>query len=293
MTTDGKMRGRDWTWAGIIGVVLLVMGASYFLHRADDTKPADWVGDELTYLPSGKFLKPMVLDQDATVGDILWTKGMIYFATAYLEKKSYRWLAHILDIVTTLNPRFYKAYEFGGVVLTKEKSEIPKTLKLLDRGIAEFPHDWQLRVYAAMAQLALDSNFNLAAEYLKPVTLEKDVPDHIRTITATFLEKGGGRRVALAFLIHAYVRSDNSINREIFVKKILKMYGKDSMFEATARSRILESMLDEASQFPQAEILVLGVMNEYMTDNMSKQTQGLVDALIKPATPSMNKGPSH
>ncbi|MEO6094172.1 MAG: hypothetical protein ABIW76_00335, partial [Fibrobacteria bacterium] len=215
---------KDLTWIGILSIVLLLGSAAWFLEKADASKPRDWNQDRLTYLPSGKFLKPIVMDLDEAVGDLLWIKAMIYFADAYMQGKGYGWLGHMLDIVTTLNPHMHQAYEFGGVVLTKEKSQLPKTMRLLNRGIEVYPKDWRLRVYAAMAQLALDSNYTRAAEYLEPVTLDKEVPDHIRTMCATLLSKGGGRRVALAFLVNSYLRSDNTINREIFIEKILKLY---------------------------------------------------------------------
>src|SRR3954468_4332363 len=181
---------HDWSWLGFPAITVLLAASIFLVHLADETKPPDWNEDHLTYLPSGKLLKPMLMDLDEAAADILWIDGMIYFADAYLEKKSYRWLGHILDIVTILNPRLHQAYEFGGVVLTKEKGQLPGTLKLLDRGIAEFPQDWRLHVYAAMAQLTLDSNFMKAAKYLNPIPLDSAVPSHIKTLCASLLSRG-------------------------------------------------------------------------------------------------------
>jgi hypothetical protein len=273
-------RKPDYTWIGLLALVALLITSIFLITRADETKPADWNESRLTYLPSGKILKPMVLDLDEAVADLLWVQGMIYFADAYLGHKSYRWLGHILDIVTILNPRFTHAYEFGGVVLTKDKSEIPKTLRLLDRGIGEFPDNWRFRVYAAMAQLTLDSNFVAAAEYLKPIALNKDVPDHIRTLCATLLNKGGGRRVALAFLVDSYVKSNNTINHEIFLTKILKLYPGKPEEEAVRRetvSRVLHEIIGE----PMITMMGLGVIHEYLTGDMSPQTRELVNMLFK------------
>ena len=121
-------------WLGILAIGLLFAASIWLINRADGTKPADWKDDQLTYIPSGRMLKPMMMDLDEAAGDLFWIKSMIYFADAYLAKQSFKWLGHMIDVVTILNPHLYAAYEFGGVVLTKEKRELPKTLKLLDRG---------------------------------------------------------------------------------------------------------------------------------------------------------------
>ena len=271
---------KDLTWIGILCIFLLLGSAAWLLGKADDSKPADWNQDQLTYLPSGKFLKPLVMDLDEAVADLLWIKAMIYFADAYMQGKGYGWLGHMLDIVTTLNPHMHQAYEFGGVVLTKEKQQLPKTLRLLNRGIEVYPKDWRLRVYAAMAQLALDSNYTKAAEFLEPVTLDKEVPDHIRTLCATLLSKGGGRRVALAFLVNNYLRSDNTINREIFIDKILKLYPGRPEDEAMRKDAVMR-VLREASQNPMIEVLALGIIHEYLSDEMSPKTRELMRLLYR------------
>jgi hypothetical protein len=263
---------------GLILLVLLFAFSVELVAKADRSKPRDWNEDRLTYLPSGKILKPMALGFDEAVADMLWIQAMMYFADAYLTGKSYAWLGHMLDVVTQLNPRMYQAYEFGGVVLTKEKSQLPKTLRTLDRGINEFPKDWRLRVYAAMAQLAHDSDYARAAEYLKPVTLDAEVPDHIRTLCASFLSKGGGRRVALAFLADRYMHSSNAINKEIFIDKILNLYPSDPA--RTRKRRVtVAKILYEMSLEPRIEMMGLGVMHEYLTDSVSTASRGLLDLL--------------
>jgi hypothetical protein len=269
---------RDRTWQGLALLPLLFLASIWLVGRADRAKPADWNEDRLTYIPSGKMLKPMVMDFDEAAGDILWIDAMIYFSDAYLSGKSYAWLGHILDIVTQLNPRFYQAYEFGGVALTKDKPQTPKALRLLDRGIGEFPKDWRLRLYAAMAQLQHDSDYTRAAEYLKPVSLDPDVPDHIRTLCATFLSKGGGRKVALAFLADRWLHSGNAINREIFVEKMLSLYPSDPQSKAE-RSGTIAKILLEISKEPMAQAMGLAVMHQYLADSLTADGKRLIELL--------------
>lgn len=271
-------QNRDFTWLGLLFLVALFVTSIFLIRKADNAKPADWNESRLAYLPSGKMLKPMVMDLDEAVADVLWIQGLLYFSGSYLEGKSYKWLGHILDLVTYLNPQFHEAYEFGGTVLSKHKPEIPATLRLLDRGIETFPKDWRLRVYASLAQLTLDSNYAKAAEYLKPVTLEKDVPEHIRTLCATLLNKGGGRRVALAFLVDRYIHSENTINREIFVDKILKLY-PESTTGLNERKATVEKVLKEVAIEPKAALIGLGVIHEFLNGTISPFTEDMLNRI--------------
>lgn len=271
---------RDRTWLGLIFLALLLAASMWLVRKSDDTKPADWNEDKLTYLPSGKLLKPMVLDFDEAAADLLWINAMMYFADAYLSGKSDAWLGHMLDIITQLNPRLYPAYEFSGTALAKNKAQLRQCLAILDRGIGEFPKDWKLRVFAAMARLGYDSGYAAAAEYLKPVTLDSNVPDHIRTLCATFLSKGGGRKVALAFLVDRWLHSGNAINREIFVEKMLKLYPGGPQPEP-ARREMINKILQEVSYEPSLQIIGLGVMHQYLADSVDAAGRRLLDLLEK------------
>lgn len=256
-------RPRDMTWLGLVIMVFLLAVGAITVRKADDTKPKDWLESQLTYIPSGNMLKPMALDMDEAVADLIWIRGMLYFADAYLTGKSYKWMGHIVDVVTTLNPRLHQAYEFAGVVLTKEKSELPKTLKILNRGIDQFQNDWRLRLYTAMAQVTFDSNYTHAAELLRPVADQEDVPGHIKTMCATLLNKGGNRHVALAFLVDRYLETGNPISRELFVDKILKLY-PDTVRSVAARKRVIAKALHEAEVEPMAEFMALELLSDYL-----------------------------
>jgi len=270
--------------AAALGIALCLAWAlsANMVTRIDELKTADWDKDELTYLPSGKLLKPMVLGFDEAAAALIWVKSILYYADAYLNHQNYQWLGHMLDIVTTLNPRFKPAYDFGGVILTKQVSEIPKTLVLLERGIAEYPDDWQLRVSAALARVKLDSNYLLAAEYLKPLAIDTLVPVHIRNLAATFLEKGGGDRMALAFLVGKYLQVQNAMQREVILEKMSRLYSKgpnislpDLNAKKTAIQRILEPMLAR----PNLEMIALQVLHEYLSGEVSPSSRQLLDKL--------------
>jgi hypothetical protein len=246
--------------AALACLPLVLFLASLFLHRADAGKSLDWQKDQLTYLPSGKLLKPMTLGFEEAAASLLWVKGVLYFGEAFLMGSGYQWMGHILDIVTTLNPRFKEAYNFGASMLAKDKEEIPATLKLIERGLVEYPNEWQWRVSAALAKRKLDSDYVAAAEYLKPIASDPSVPKHVRLLVATFAEKGGNERMAVAYLVERYLQSTTPMEKEMFSERLAKMDLRDSLdrqgaIPPIAKLRLIRSILDSA-QATQEETIV-------------------------------------
>ncbi len=266
------------TALGIFIIGLLLFGSTRILKGIDSTKPEDWFQDQFTYLPSGKFLKPMVLDFDEAAGSLLIVKGMTYFADAYFLEKGYAWLGHILDVATTLNPRMESVYEFAGVILTRDKEQIPTAMGILERGVYEFPEAWRLRLYLALAQVKLDSNYLKASEYLEPVLTQPNVPTHIKTLAASFRNKGGDRRMALAFLVDNYKSNTNPMHGEILIERIIKLYQEDNPPKDRQR-QLIEKILTEVKAEPRSEMMGLGLIHQYLSGTLSPQGSRLFEAL--------------
>ncbi|MDC4223415.1 MAG: hypothetical protein MPW15_04075 [Candidatus Manganitrophus sp.] len=103
--------------------------------------------ESLLYLPSGKYLKPLAFGYDQLLADLLWMKTISYFGGHFMSDKQYPWLAHMLNLIIDLDPRFDFPYYFGGVVLSLEASQIEEANKILERGIEAYPDRWQYPFY--------------------------------------------------------------------------------------------------------------------------------------------------
>ena len=107
---------------------------------------------------------------DALVADLYWIRAVVYFGRQRLSKiadKNYDLLYPLLDLVTTLDPRFTVAYRFGAIFLSEPPPDGPGrpdlAVELLERGSSaperwEYLHDigfvyyWSYRDYAAAAE---------------------------------------------------------------------------------------------------------------------------------------------
>jgi hypothetical protein len=154
----------------------------------------------MLWLRSGEALKRMALGYDAVLADLYWMRAVVYYGGERLKSASppnYDLLYSLLDLVTTLDPRFNIAYRFGAIFLAEAYPSGPgrpdQAIALLQRGIDrtgrwEYMHDvgfvyyWWLR------------DFPMAAEWFDRAAAVPGSPSWLKPLAATTLAVGGDRR---------------------------------------------------------------------------------------------------
>ena len=76
--------------------------------------------EELSYYPSGRFLKPATLGHAATAADLAWLRAVQYYGGHRATDNQFVRMEHVFDILTTLDPGFEPAYVFGSFALAQE-----------------------------------------------------------------------------------------------------------------------------------------------------------------------------
>lgn len=99
---------------------------------------------EVLYLPSGIGLELMSFGYGNVLADLLWFNTINYFGKHYQDDQNYRWLHHMCDLVTTLDPRAFHVYEFGSTMLGWEMGAPDDAIKLLDKALLIFPDSWRI-----------------------------------------------------------------------------------------------------------------------------------------------------
>jgi tetratricopeptide (TPR) repeat protein len=99
---------------------------------------------QLTYLPSGEYLRMASLGYRELAADILWLQVIQVMGEKKLSEEEGQWLYHAVDRITTLDPKFVRAYEAGShalciLVLMPEESN-----RLLEKGMRHNPQEWML-----------------------------------------------------------------------------------------------------------------------------------------------------
>lgn len=208
-----ELRHRPWAVAATLGMLL---GASVALQAGRDrVTPRMDVRERFLYLQSGETLKRMALSFDALLADVYWIRTLQHFGGDRLSvERSGRYvlLYPLLDLTTTLDPRFNIAYRFGAIFLSEAWPGGPgrpdQAVSLLRKGIANDPSKWQYMQDAGFVYYWALGDFKNAAAWFQRASRVPGAPSWLAPLAATTLAQGGDRS-ASRFLWQQIAKSAN------------------------------------------------------------------------------------
>jgi len=216
-----NMREKGFISFLIIGFLLVILLCAVFYVQSYIDKSFKYQKEErLLYLPTGRFLKPLCLGYEAVIADMLWLKAVGYFGGHYLTDKSYKWLYHILDIITTLDPQFTYPYEFGGIILALEEGNYEQSTTLLEKGITYYPDYWRLNFYLGFNYFYFHKDLKKASYYMTRAAQLPGHPKYLPKLAASLLTQAGKKDQALYFLNQLLINTDNEWLKEKIRQKI-------------------------------------------------------------------------
>ena len=208
----------------IIAILFLIAPAQNKLTNAKDSK---WFQDRMSYLASSDRVEPFLLGFSTTYANYIWIKTMLYFGSQYEKEKDYQWLASMVDIVTRLNPYFYPAYEFAGVMLPQESNNPSAALIILHRGMTHIGGErFSIPFYISWLYNNQLNDPQLAADYLTIAAHNPKAPAFYTGFAATLYYKANKKDIAIQYLMSAYYSSENPAVKETIINK-LKDYDVD------------------------------------------------------------------
>ena len=183
--------------------ILLTLSLFFSIQTLDKKYPSQTV-ESFLYLPSGTFLKGAALGYDEMLADLLWIKAVGYFGGHIRTDRNYTWLAHLLDVVTTLDPLYQYPYEFGGVVLAAEVGEVDKSIALLKKGMKNVsrndPRYWYFPFFLAYDYMYHKDDYLTAAHYLEQAVKFSQSPAYLPRLVARLYANADSPEVAVTFL---------------------------------------------------------------------------------------------
>ncbi|MGI9035344.1 MAG: tetratricopeptide repeat protein [Pyrinomonadaceae bacterium] len=193
-----------------VTVTILILGyAGIFAlsRRLENNKPAadERAADEDLYFSAAQ-LNLLGSDFRGLIADWYWIKSLQYLGDKIVEGKAKstlnindlrplnpRLLYPMLDAATTLDPQFTAVYSYGAAVLPTIDNE--QAIKLLEKGIAANPDDWQL--YHNLGYIYWNAgNYERAAEIYAAGANKKNAPAWMRQMSANMRAHGASREFA-------------------------------------------------------------------------------------------------
>ena len=199
----------------VAGLVLVLLIAAGSLARARELRyPDPAISEDSLYLTSGETLKRLTAGYNALASDLYWIRALQYFGGVRLRlaasssagaaivsaggpASDYALLYPLLDLTTTLDPRFNIAYRFGAIFLAEPfpggAGRPDQAIALLEKGSRVRPDKWEYLQDLGFVHYWWRHDYQAAAEWFARAADVPGAPWFLRSLAATTLAEGGDR----------------------------------------------------------------------------------------------------
>ena len=154
----------------------------------------------LLYVRSPEAMKRLALSYDALLADLYWIRTVQHYGGTKLStdpNKQYDLLYPLLDLTTSLDPRFNVAYYFGSVFLAEPVPGGPGrpdlAIALLQKGLEVQPEKWEFVQAIGFVHYWWLQDYEQAAAWFRRASELPDAPVWLAPLAATTLAQGGSR----------------------------------------------------------------------------------------------------
>lgn len=216
---SGPRPGAAWRRVLAAWAVALVFGTAVFALADLSWRvlPRPHPLEELSYYPSGRYLRPATFGHAATAADLAWLRAVQYYGEHRATDNRFERMAHVFDILTTLDPGFEPAYVFGSFALAQEGRDFPAAERLMQKGLAANPASGDLAFQLGFLYFVRPGGreLPLAARYFEQASRQADAPPQAARFAAFSRQHGGELLGAYELWGHIESSSPNRLLREI------------------------------------------------------------------------------
>ena len=206
--------------AGITALAAaLLAGAVQVQAARERAYPPNDTDEESLYLRSGVTLRRLSGAYTTVAADVYWIRAIQYYGGTKRRLAAqqqgpepppliaalpveFGLLYPLLDITTTLDPRFNIAYRFGAVFLAEGYPRGPGrpdlAIALLQKGLRARPERWQYLQDIGFVHYWYLHDYGAAATWFRQASEVPDAPWFLRSLAAVTLAQGGDRRSSRA-----------------------------------------------------------------------------------------------
>jgi len=220
-------------WVPIVAFMIAIFFATSFIQNDLSSKRFDlFISDyrnaslhhDVIYVPLNSSIIKLLAPADSSfLSDLLWMRAAYYFGFHALSDRQYPYLIHLLDIITDLSPQWEYPYNFGAALLPTEAGSAEEGYYIIDKGLRQFPDDWQLWFFKGYYQWQIDNNLVEAAETLKHASLLPGAPQYLARLPATLATKAGHRELAFRFIHESLKQVKDENQKQILLEKLQEM----------------------------------------------------------------------
>jgi len=234
--------------AAFAGLALLVALTG---SRLDRVTQADALDQAPVYLPKAAYLQPIALGWRNVLADAIWFRTISYFGQHYRTNRTYPWLATMCDLVTDLDPRAFHVYRFAGAILPWEAHQVDAGMRLLEKGVTQFPDSWVLHYFLGFNAFFFQNDNARALAELRTAAALPDAHPSIARLTAVLAAQQYGPEATLAFLSEMQRDVDSNDIRQVLAEQMQEAQVAADLERLDAAANLYRARQGAPAQTPQ------------------------------------------
>lgn len=213
---------------------------------------------DLIFLPTPQQARLMSLGYATLVADYYWVKSLQYYMDPNQTQNRYKNLADFLEVVVGVDPDYEYAYKFAGLSIPFDTGRFHhvntlRSTRFLERGVARFPQNWQLRFLLAYNYLNYHHQPSKAAVQLEAAAALPGSPTYLKAFAARVYAVGGELDRALEFAKGLAQTSTDPETKQMMEARVTELQVEKELRRIEASARAFK---EQKGTFPTLEELI-------------------------------------
>jgi hypothetical protein len=133
------------------------------------------------------------------------------------------WAYGMMELITDLDPKFYKAYLFAGMGLIHNFDDVYRAKPILEKGMIVFPDSWELPFWIGYAHYVYWEDYEVAGEFLWQAFQKPGSPKQFLSLMISALEKGGSYQRAFLAMKMLYDSTNDDNVKAIYGERMMQL----------------------------------------------------------------------
>jgi hypothetical protein len=198
-------------------------------------------GESVLYVRSGEAMRRLALGFSPLLSDVYWVRAVQYYGGTRLSTnraKRYDLLYPLLDIATSLDPRFNIAYRFGAIFLAERypggAGRPDQAILLLEKGFRANPARWHYLQDIGFVYYWWLGDYRKAGEWFTRAAEIPGAPWWLRSLAAVTVAQGGDRESSRRLWRAMHETADNDWMRTSANLRLAQLDALDAIDQLTA-----------------------------------------------------------
>lgn len=221
--------------AGLLAVLTLMLASAGILRARDAQAPLSTASDRWLYIRSPKISRLMAMNFAMVTADSYWLRTIQHFGgdrLSHRRDRPFELLYPLLDLTSSLDPKFSAAYRFGAMFLSEPPPGGPgradDAIRLLEKGLRASPTKWQYAHDIGFVKLWRGESAE-AASWFRRAGAMPGAPIWLGPLAATTMMTGGDRGAAKAWLTEMRQTATEEWVRKIADRRLTQLVALDDI----------------------------------------------------------------